>query len=141
MAPERPGPMTRLAILNITFGFVVVLLALAAFIGSLVVGGPATYALGEYADTFDDAFWANIAILGVLAAITAWGAALFASGVGLMRLAPWGRWLSIGCGVVLVLTCGLPWPLLGRSSLLGWSLKIVPLMYAALLTLPFLRAS
>jgi hypothetical protein len=99
--------MTAIGVLNIIFGTIGALLSLLVVLGGglLAAGGAAMEAgaggEAEGMGTMAAAGGGLIMIIGVVALI-AWGA-LAVSGIGVLKLAPWGRMLTIVCGVALVL--------------------------------------
>ena len=110
MSASRTGGLTTIAIFNIVIGSLGTLAALLVVVGGglLAIGGAAMESeLGADADGMGAAAAVGggiILVLG-LVGVVAWSM-LAVSGIGVLKMAPWGRTLSIICGVLLVLVNG-----------------------------------
>ncbi len=110
MNKQRSGGMTAIGILNIIFGSLGSLGSLVMILGGglLAAGGSAMEAqmgpdaegFGEFAATGGAIFMA-IGVAGLLTWV-----ALLVSGVGVLKLAAWGRKLAMICGGVMALLGG-----------------------------------
>jgi hypothetical protein len=105
MSMQRTGGMTTIGNQNIVFGAIGALLSLLA-----VLGGGFLAAMGTAAESSGDAEGMGTAvaaggglimIIGVVA-LACWAMMMFA-GIGVLKMAPWGRTLSMVCGGALVL--------------------------------------
>ena len=100
MNMQRTGGMTAIGILNIVLGAIGSLLSLLVVLGGglLAAGGAAASSSGDTSGA-GGAMAAGgglIAIMG-LVGLACWGMMCF-SGIGVLKLAPWGRTLSMVCG-------------------------------------------
>jgi len=110
MNTQRTGGMLTIGILNIVFGAMgAIICGLVFLAGGVVAAGGAGLegelgAEAEGAGAMVAAGGGIIMLIG-LVGLVCW-TLLFASGIGVIKLAPWGRKLSIICGVVGVLLNG-----------------------------------
>jgi len=105
MGKQRTGGMTAIGIMNIVFGSIGTLLCLLVAVGGGVIAaasgtmeaelGPESAGAGEMAATGG----AIIAAIGILGALS-W-ALLFVGGIGILKLASWGRKVCIVAGALL----------------------------------------
>ena len=109
MATARTGGMTAIGVLNIVFGTIGTLLMVVVVLlgGLLAAGGAAMEAEAAAADaegmgTMVAAGGGIIAVMGIIGLLAS--AALAVSGIGVLKLAPWGRILTMVCGGSI---CGL----------------------------------
>lgn len=106
MQSTRTGGMTAMAILNIIFGSLGAVVGLLFLVmgGVMAAGSAAMEAeLGAEAEGLAEIGAMGGAIMAIVGIIfIAVCVALFVAGIGLIKMAPWGRTLSIVCGISLI---------------------------------------
>lgn len=106
MTTQRTGGMTAIGILNIIFGSFGTLFSIMFVIlgGLFAVGGMAMESeMGSEAEGMGAAAAAGggfIALIGIVSVI--FGLMTIFAGIGVLKLAPWGRTLTIVCGFGIV---------------------------------------
>ncbi|MDQ3814551.1 MAG: hypothetical protein M3347_11445 [Armatimonadota bacterium] len=104
---QRPTPLTVFGVLNIVFGAFTLLIAPFALYGSLArQGATGNPVLDMMAASPGLRTWQiTSAVLGIIAAIV-----LIAAGIGLLRMLPWGRLLSMGYSIyaIFIAVIGVP---------------------------------
>ena len=103
----RTGGMTAIGVLNIVFGSIGTLMSLLVVLGGglLAAGGAAMEAeMAGETEGMGTAVAAGgglIAVMGIVGVVAC--ATMIVSGVGVLKLAPWGRMLTIACGSIIAL--------------------------------------
>jgi hypothetical protein len=101
MNTQRNGGMTTIGVLNIVLGAIGSLMALLVVVGGgFLAAAGAADSSGSELGSAAAAGGGMLMILG-LVGLLCWAMLAF-SGIGVLKLAPWGRTLSMICGGVLV---------------------------------------
>jgi hypothetical protein len=111
MFTQRTGGMTAVGILNIVFGSLGSLVALLAIVGGGLVAAVGAAGEAESAGTDAEGIGAAVATGGMLVMVIGLVYLLCMSllifdGIGVLKLKPWGRTLSIACGAGIALLSG-----------------------------------
>ncbi|MCI0363277.1 MAG: hypothetical protein L0Y44_05075 [Phycisphaerales bacterium] len=103
MNNQRNGGMTAIGILNIVFGGIGTLLSLLAVLGGglLAAFGTAAQSQGATNAAGATATGGLVMVVGFVLLLCWLG--LMVGGIGVMKLAPWGRTFSMWCGLVIAL--------------------------------------
>jgi len=101
MSNQRTGGMTAIGILNIVFGSVRGLLALFTILGGGLVAALGS-AAGEEAGTSVAAQGGAIAVIGLVALVCS--IMLLIAGIGVLKMKPWGRSLSLAAAALWLIT-------------------------------------
>ncbi|MHC4209725.1 MAG: hypothetical protein ACYTE6_00660 [Planctomycetota bacterium] len=103
MGKQRTGGMTTIGILNIVFGALFSLVFLLMILGAGFMAAAGS-AMGGEEGAAVAAGGGFLMLIGIAA--FAINLMLFISGIGVLKLAPWGRTLSIACGGLGVVVYG-----------------------------------
>ena len=103
MGKQRTGGMTTIGILNIIFGALFSLVFLLMILGAGFMAAAGS-AMGGEEGAAVAAGGGFLMLIGIAA--FAINLMLFISGIGVLKLAPWGRTLSIACGGLGVVVYG-----------------------------------
>ena len=103
MGEQRTGGVTTIGILNIVFGALFSLVFLLMILGAGFMAAAAT-AIGGEDGAAVGARGGFLMLVGIAA--FAVNLMLFVSGIGVLKVAPWGRTLSLACGGLGVVAYG-----------------------------------
>lgn len=100
---HRTGAMTAIGILNIVFGALGAVLSTLMVLGAGFMAAAGASSVSEHGNRL--AFGGGIVMVIALVALAV-SVMLLASGIGVLKVAPWGRTLSIVCGILGTLVHG-----------------------------------